>query len=660
MSDNVLDPVPYNSPSRTNVNSNLLASQQSSDSTGTTSCESTLPESGDNHLINANSKTTRGEKPQRKDNEDSSNENSTSMYFPNHSSNSSNGYAEGPLTTSLSASGEIESDAQGNSEASEEALLNQHSGLPRASVPGIKSNSDISNKLTHEGKYRADYPNTRRDRDLSHANSEADRPSISRTSSGSVKDKAASEVNGQVSSVSDQWDNRPPLEPMEPIKIAKVNPSWNSNRGKTHSFDLSPSARSNKELPHIPGFPTGDPGLTNPINVHSVPSISEDTRLASIIKGQEYTGPHDSRSRINGGLHSYNDNKMSELPSNILNDTYMQPASAPPLVLVNPNSQPNIGGYKHSSQTAGSVYSFNEYSPSLTPVSQAQPSVKDHGEISDNYMSQNADIGYKNVGLSAIGARSSTPSYRPSFVSMNPVPNGGTLSFITQHPQQQITSTYPALPNHVPTNTVQTPPLSLAPLGISIEQIPSVELRQSPGRQQHKTPHRPTLDSAHTGFIAPHPNVPSKDNTATFHNNGSSKHNQDIIYEQGREFSARSSLPNNSPDRIYKCTHPGCDWSFARSSDQKRHIRSHQKPNLRCPYWELEPNCSRKGAMFYRLDVLKRHLRLVHLNRVTDSPTGGGVCRICSNHFNTSRDFLDHCDSCAQTALAQKKKQNGT
>jgi hypothetical protein len=103
-----------------------------------------------------------------------------------------------------------------------------------------------------------------------------------------------------------------------------------------------------------------------------------------------------------------------------------------------------------------------------------------------------------------------------------------------------------------------------------------------------------------------------------------------------------------SADRPYQCPFEGCHWAFARLSDQRRHLRSHQKPTFHCPYWHSDPTCHRNGGAFNRLDVLKRHLRLVHFVQFKQSESGW--CRVCQKMFPTAKHFVDHCEKCAQSA----------
>lgn len=100
----------------------------------------------------------------------------------------------------------------------------------------------------------------------------------------------------------------------------------------------------------------------------------------------------------------------------------------------------------------------------------------------------------------------------------------------------------------------------------------------------------------------------------------------------------------------YVCTFEGCSWSFARQSDLRRHTKSHKEPGFHCPYWRTDPTCHRNGGSFSRLDVLKRHLRLVHYVKDKQQIFPGsdpGWCRACQKMFQSSKHFIDHCVDCA-------------
>ncbi|KAK9370727.1 hypothetical protein V1509DRAFT_616660 [Lipomyces kononenkoae] len=117
-----------------------------------------------------------------------------------------------------------------------------------------------------------------------------------------------------------------------------------------------------------------------------------------------------------------------------------------------------------------------------------------------------------------------------------------------------------------------------------------------------------------------------------------------------------SSGQTPSASRPYKCPHAGCKWTFARHSDQRRHLRSHYSPNFHCPYWRTDPTCHRNGGAFNRLDVLKRHLRLVHFVQLKD--TDAGWCRLCQKMFASPRVFVEHCEKCADSVQPTEWKKS--
>lgn len=105
-----------------------------------------------------------------------------------------------------------------------------------------------------------------------------------------------------------------------------------------------------------------------------------------------------------------------------------------------------------------------------------------------------------------------------------------------------------------------------------------------------------------------------------------------------------------SDSKPYKCTFEGCSRSFARQLDLRRHTKSHKEPMFHCPYWRLDPTCHRNGGSFSRLDMLKRHLRLVHYVKDKQQIFPGsdpGWCRACQKMFHSSKHFMEHCVDCA-------------
>ncbi|KAI5950767.1 hypothetical protein KGF54_003841 [Candida jiufengensis] len=136
------------------------------------------------------------------------------------------------------------------------------------------------------------------------------------------------------------------------------------------------------------------------------------------------------------------------------------------------------------------------------------------------------------------------------------------------------------------------------------------------------------------------------------------------------------------PLRPYACTTELCNWSFARQSDLTRHMKSHSAPQYHCPYWKNDPTCHKNNGAFNRLDVLKRHLKLVHYvkdkfvgynggdnteskeiknkeetkGKKKDEP---GWCRSCQKMFPNAKAFVEHCYECAaNTQPAEWRDKN--
>lgn len=136
-----------------------------------------------------------------------------------------------------------------------------------------------------------------------------------------------------------------------------------------------------------------------------------------------------------------------------------------------------------------------------------------------------------------------------------------------------------------------------------------------------------------------------------------SKHSKNPKGIKGTKMRFASALaPEHKP---YVCNYEGCTWAFARPSDLRRHLKSHNAPDFHCPYWKNDPTCHRNGGSFTRMDVLKRHLRLVHYIKDKEKAFGGadpGWCRACQKLFPSSKTFISHCDECAsQVAPAEWK-----
>ncbi|CDK28128.1 unnamed protein product [Kuraishia capsulata CBS 1993] len=111
--------------------------------------------------------------------------------------------------------------------------------------------------------------------------------------------------------------------------------------------------------------------------------------------------------------------------------------------------------------------------------------------------------------------------------------------------------------------------------------------------------------------------------------------------------------PKPSEERPYRCVN-GCPWSFSRLSDLRRHMKSHDTPQFHCPFWDNDNSCHRSDGSFNRLDVLKRHLRLVHFvpegGIKSAKQNGKGWCKGCHEKFATNKEFINHCLECGKTA----------
>ncbi|KAK9466271.1 hypothetical protein V1512DRAFT_264254 [Lipomyces arxii] len=182
--------------------------------------------------------------------------------------------------------------------------------------------------------------------------------------------------------------------------------------------------------------------------------------------------------------------------------------------------------------------------------------------------------------------------------------------------------------------------------------------------QQDNTYRHHVTDPALSGIIPANPVRTGANANAEYHQasaptSGSSNHS---MVKREKAAANHPSSPNASSgqtpsvSRPYKCPHNGCKWTFARHSDQRRHLRSHYSPNFHCPYWRTDPTCHRNGGAFNRLDVLKRHLRLVHFVQLKD--TDAGWCRLCQKMFASPRVFVEHCEKCAESVQPTEWKKS--
>lgn len=156
-----------------------------------------------------------------------------------------------------------------------------------------------------------------------------------------------------------------------------------------------------------------------------------------------------------------------------------------------------------------------------------------------------------------------------------------------------------------------------------------------------------------------------------------------------RHLIAKSKITSNDPNqpKKYKCAH--CTWSFMRASDLRRHFKSHKNPQYHCPFWNVKyATCPhKKFGSFNRLDVLKRHLKLVHYRyefpqkekkkNVIKNKDGeeikteevskdlaendteekdSGFCLSCETYFTKVKDFIKHVSGCAGNTPMEKWK----
>lgn len=150
--------------------------------------------------------------------------------------------------------------------------------------------------------------------------------------------------------------------------------------------------------------------------------------------------------------------------------------------------------------------------------------------------------------------------------------------------------------------------------------------------------------------------------TATFYNyqgNVVTKSSPLMVEDQSkpitRAIKKSTTIPKADQERPHACTFKGCKWAFARLSDLRRHEKSHAAPIYSCPYYKNDPSCHKNGGAFNRLDVLKRHLKLVHYVRDKHQnfmDSDSGWCRSCQRMFPSSKTFIVHCLECAQSSSA--------
>ena len=119
--------------------------------------------------------------------------------------------------------------------------------------------------------------------------------------------------------------------------------------------------------------------------------------------------------------------------------------------------------------------------------------------------------------------------------------------------------------------------------------------------------------------------------------------------------------------RPEKCPILSCEFhqrGFAREYDRLRHVLTHFKGVVICPFCPLSGSDAEKT--FVRVDVFKRHLTSVHSveqismqrrgqtglfttstrETISQHEEGSGRCSVCSATFANAQEFYEHLDDC--------------
>lgn len=218
---------------------------------------------------------------------------------------------------------------------------------------------------------------------------------------------------------------------------------------------------------------------------------------------------------------------------------------------------------------------------------------------------------------------------------------------IQQYLFQQPQLSYQQLPSQV------APPLQpLAPilsrLGSAVPQAPQPQAPNTSAISSTNGHHEPSMGQPQDDSF-----VYFKDHVFRSKSQLKPKYNGKAVAPSKQTKSQRKGKKDpDSKDasKPFACSYQDCEWSFARQSDLRRHEKSHNEPMFHCPYWSSDPTCHRNGGSFNRLDVLKRHLRLVHFVKDKEHMYPGsdpGWCRSCQKMFQSSKHFVEHCVECA-------------
>lgn len=131
-----------------------------------------------------------------------------------------------------------------------------------------------------------------------------------------------------------------------------------------------------------------------------------------------------------------------------------------------------------------------------------------------------------------------------------------------------------------------------------------------------------------------------------------------------KTFGVSQPVHDDGPE---KCPILSCEFhrrGFARENDRQRHVLTHFKGVVICPFCLLSDSDAEKT--FFRVDVFKRHLTSVHsveqipIHRRGQSglfttsarepasqyEDGSGHCSVCSATFANAQEFYEHLDDC--------------
>jgi uncharacterized C2H2 Zn-finger protein len=103
--------------------------------------------------------------------------------------------------------------------------------------------------------------------------------------------------------------------------------------------------------------------------------------------------------------------------------------------------------------------------------------------------------------------------------------------------------------------------------------------------------------------------------------------------------SRKNSISSAGTEKIYPCTHPGCDRTFSRIQNMRSHMRCHLAT---APH-----ECKQCGLGFRRTTDLQRHIRTMHI----PNDQKPWACPKCPKRFGRSDALKRH--------MASKSKDHG-